>query len=213
MRNRPTASDEIGQKGKRKMKNYKIKSISLGGNRKLINAVKKEGLQTFNPQGKWNGYGYEKLPLSVRITSISEMRKFNKIKNEIEESHTRQITEQEKKEKWATRLSKLTGISISEALEIAKEKEEYKAEQIEKMEDKQFDNYSVKREKLINKMERENPLRYIKNKEHAQAILSASRRHNCSNYEEMLDVAREKASSGDIDKSEVKEYARQNMRF
>ena len=43
----------------------------LEGNRKLINACKKNNLQTFNPQGKWNGYGYEKLPMAVKITSLS----------------------------------------------------------------------------------------------------------------------------------------------
>ena len=72
---------------------------------------------------------------------------------------------------------------------------------------------SVRRGKLIAKMERENPLRYIKNEEHAQNILAASERHNNSDYEDKLEEGRELAASGDIDRAEVKEYARNNMQF
>ena len=66
------------------MGNYKSKSIPLNGNRKLINVVKKAGLKTYHPKGCWNGFGYEMLPLEVEINSLSEMRKFNKIKRELE---------------------------------------------------------------------------------------------------------------------------------
>ena len=65
-------------------KPYQPKVISLQGNRRLQNAVKKAGLKTVHPQGRFNGYGYEKLPLAVEIHSLGEMRKYNKIKREIE---------------------------------------------------------------------------------------------------------------------------------
>ena len=68
------------------MGNYKSKSIPLNGNRKLINVVKKAGLKTYHPKGCWNGFGYEMLPLEVEINSLSEMRKFNKIKRELEDN-------------------------------------------------------------------------------------------------------------------------------
>ncbi|GEM_PF-4504976 len=65
------------------MKEYKSKVISLDGNRKLQNALRKAGLNLFNPRGGWNGYGYDRLPLAVNITSLSEMRKYNKIKKKL----------------------------------------------------------------------------------------------------------------------------------
>ena len=70
---------------------------------------------------------------------------------------------------------------------------------------------SIKRNQLIRKMERENPLRKIKDVEHAKAILVAHNRHNNTNYESLLEEARELANIGEIEKDEVKEYARQKM--
>lgn len=54
------------------MREYKEKVISLDGNRKLINACKKNSLETFNPRGCWNGYGYEKLPMAVKIKGVTK---------------------------------------------------------------------------------------------------------------------------------------------
>lgn len=79
------------------MAEYKQKSISLQGNRKLINAVRKAGLRTYNPKGSWNGYGYEQLPLEVEINSVGEMRKFNKIKKELEVNANKLEAEKERK--------------------------------------------------------------------------------------------------------------------
>ena len=98
-------------------------NISLNGDRKLINAVKKAGLKTINPNGPYNGYGYEKLPLHVVIESLGDKRKFNSVKNEISDVPKKAPkTEEQKMEEWARRLSKLTGMSHSEAMEIAEEK-------------------------------------------------------------------------------------------
>lgn len=114
---------------------YKEKEINLYGNRRLINAVKKAGLKTYNPTGEWNGYGYERFPLHVIIRSVGEMRKFNKIKKELEQNPVKAKTEEEKIISWCRRLSKLTGIDETEARQIADEKIDYKMQKIEEKED------------------------------------------------------------------------------
>lgn len=123
--------------------------------------------------------------MAVKITSLAEMRKFNKLKGELEGSNTvaKPKTEEEKQAEWISRLCRLTGISEDDAKEIAEEKLEYKCDQISMLEDRQAERYSVQREKLIRKIERSNPLRYIQNKEHALAILAASSRHTNTDYE------------------------------
>lgn len=191
------------------MADYKAKTLPLNGDRKLINACKKAGLTTFHPKGEWNGYGYEQLPLVVTISSLSDMRKYNKIVKELAAATPKPtLTYEEKIAKWVARLAKLTDITIEEAQEIADEKLEYKQEQIQKLEDRQYEHYSVKRQILINKIERSNPLRYIKNSEHAYNILGAHERHTQTNYEELLEQGAEMAQYGEIDKDEVHEYAR-----
>lgn len=207
--------DEAIKKERRviKVAEYKEKVISLDRNRKLINACKKAGLECFNPQGRWNGYGYEKLPMAVCIKSLGEMRKFNKIKKELDDAPApKQLTEEEITKKWCKRLVKLTGIDIEDAREIAKEKLEYKDEQIDRLNDREALHPSRQRQKLINRISRSNPLRYIKDEEHAYAIIEASERHNLTNYEGLLEQARDMAAMGEIDRDEVKEYARQHMR-
>ena len=191
---------------------YKEKIISLEGNRKLINLCKKNDMYTFNPRGEWNGYGYDKLPMAVKITSLAEMRKFNKLKRELElsTSESKPKTEEERISEWVNRLCKLTGISREEAEEIAEEKLEYKQSQISMLEDRQYERYSVKRQKLINKIDRSNPLRYIKNKDHAMAILDASYRHNTTDYERKLQILHEMEEMGIIEKGEAKEIAKTN---
>ena len=138
------------------------------------------------------------------------MRKFNKIKRELEGSSvtTKRKTEEEKQAEWINRLCRLTGISEDGAKEIAEEKLEYKWDQISMLEDRQAERYSVQREKLIRKLERSNPLRYIKNKEHAMAILEAGNRHTCTDYEKKLKVLHELEKEGFIEKGDAKEIAR-----
>jgi len=192
----------------------KVKIISLNGNRKLINACKKAGLPLHNPQGEWNGYGYKRLPLAVTLSSLKEVRKFNKIKRELEKIPVKKPkTPEEIREKWAKRLVKLTGISMEDALEIAQEKEDYKQEQIYDLEERQIDHYSRRRQTLINQITRSNPLRYIKDSNHAQNILAAHHRHSETNYENLLDEGRELAAEGQIARSEVKDYARQSVQL
>lgn len=122
-------------------------------------------------------------------------------------------TEEEKKEAWAKRLSKLTGVSFERCLEIADEKLNDKVERINDLISRQDIRYSRRRESLIREIERENPIRRIKDEKHAFNILTASVRHNESDYERRLCEAREMAEWGELDKSEVKEYARQHTHY
>ncbi len=172
------------------MTEYKEKVISLNKNQKLVNACKKAGIDVFNPQGEFNGYGYTKLPAHARITSVAEMRKFNKIRSEITGEVKPELTEEEKIDKWCDRLVKLTGITFDEAKKIALEKLDYKQDRINLLLSRDDKSISKQRNKLISKVERENPLRYIKDKEHANAVLAASYRHNNTNYESALDEGR-----------------------
>ena len=186
-----------------------MKTIDLYGDKKLINLLKKNGFETINPQGEFNGYGYQKLRLHVVIYNDNEEYKFLDLKKSLNEVKSKTPVSKPE-EKWCKRLSKLTGISIDEAQEIAKEKDEYHSDQIIKLDNRQYERYSVKRQKLINKISRSNPLRYIKDEEHAKNILVASKRHNLTNYDKLLEEARELVQWGQLDYCDVKEYAHKN---
>lgn len=159
----------------------------------------------------FNGYGYTTWTRCYTLTR-GDVRKYNSLQPQKE---TPKKSYEERKaaayESWCKRLSKLTGISIEEAQTIANEKIEYHQEKIDEVQDRQYDRYSSQRQKLIDKMERTNPLRRIQDESHARAILAASDRHNNTNYDNLLNEGRELAKWGDIDRSEVKEYARTNM--
>ena len=198
---------------------YNRKIISLEGNRKLINAIKKAGIRTFHPQGPYNGYGYIQLPLAAEITSIGEMRKFNRIKKEIAslESTSKKVKSPEEiMEAWAKRLVKLVGeecgISLEEAREIAESKLNYKYEKINELEERQYrERYSVQREKLIKKMTRENPLRRIKDASHAMGIVAAYRRHTTTAYDIYLQEYHEEEEENGIRDGGAREYARRKV--
>ena len=182
---------------------------SLHGDRKLINACRKAGLPLHNPVIGYNRYGTKYGYKSVTFSTIGDVRKYNKICKEIENAQEKKVKSYaEKKEDWCKRLTKLTEITIEEAREIAKEKEDYQEDQISELEDRQSEHHSRKREVLINKIRRSNPLRYIRDSSHAYNILSASNRHKNTDYESRLKEGRELAQIGDIDGSEVRDYAR-----
>lgn len=186
---------------------YEAKSIKLNGNRKLINECKRAGLVCYNPKGAWNGYGYERLPMEVMIHSLSDMRKYNKILRGMASDHVRKITEEEKEEKWCKRLSKLTGIALEEAKKIAIDKKNAKIEEINNLIDRQNEHYSIKREKLIKKIERSNPLRYIENEEHAKRIINAHNRHSNTAYNSYLEEIHQMEADGEILRGHAKERA------
>ena len=203
------------------------RTVSLCRDRKKINACKKVGLPLHNPRGRWNGYGYERLPIAVTLSTIGEVRKFNKICKKLtekKEKPTETRSPAQKIESWCKRLSLLSGISIEEARNIAQEKIDYLDVNIEKrfssaqayepkgitaryplwVKQAEKDYYRFYEDESV-------ALRKITDKEHAYAILSASNRHNNTNYESKLEEGKELAKIGNIEKSEVRNYARRHL--
>jgi len=175
----------------------------------IVKAINPKASKTL--QGAWNGYGYTNLGKHLFPENLLEIKNGLKKLNVEEKKEKVEVSFEDKMQKWAKRLSKLAEITFNEALKIAEEKIDYKNEQIWKVEERQNDRFSIQREKLINKMERENPLRPIKDIGHAQAILAASHRHNNTDYESKLEEGREMAESGIIDREDVKGYARREI--
>jgi hypothetical protein len=163
----------------------------------------------------FNGYGYATSNyeyLMSRKDAATLLEMLHK-RNEAAKKRKR-LTFEERTAAWCRQLVRLTGISMDDAQRIAEEKLEAHAKKINELEERQLKEcYSVMRKKLIDKMCRENPLRRIKDANHAFAILGASVRHNESNYDDMLDEAREKAAMGEIDYCEIQSYARQHARY
>ena len=161
----------------------------------------------------YNGYGYSTQnywyllkPKDAKV--VQEMLSKRKGKKR------KVLTQEEKISAWCRRLAKLTGISAETARVLAEEKLDDKYRQIRDLEDRQISlRYSTRRQKLIDSIYRSNPLRHIRDIEHASNILNASVRHNESDYEYMLKEARELADLGEIDHGEVKSYARQNTTY
>lgn len=159
----------------------------------------------------WNGYGYADHEYIYILTpkkydsllDIIKGKTTQKKEKKNEDSNKKIIT-------WAKRLAKLTGLSLEEAIKIAFEKIEYKKEELQLLEERQSEKYSIQRDKLIRKKERENPLRRIEDSFHADAILTASKRHKNTNYEHLLKEGRELVKMGVIDNA--KEYARKNYK-
>ena len=178
---------------------------------KVQKFIKAHKMAEYHSDYNWNGYGYadhDHFYLLARKDALMLMEM-------IEEKKKRpRKTEDDIKKAWARRLVRLTDdIDYETALAIAEEKLDYKVQKIDEMESRQDERYSVRRQKLIKKMRRENPLRPIKNAEHAHAILAASERHKNTNYESMLQEAHELAELGEIDRGEVQQYARQHIEY
>jgi hypothetical protein len=202
---------------------------SLYGDRKKINMCRKVGLPLHNPQGEWNGYGYKRLALVVTLSTIGEVRKFKKICKDCKELEKEKAAKktrspQEKIESWCKRLSLLSGISTEEARKIAQEKIDYFDRNIEKRfssaqayeprgGNARYPAWVRQAEKDYSKFyeDESSALRRITNEQHAHAILSASNRHNNTDYESRLEEGKELAFIGDIEKSEVRDYARSNL--
>lgn len=167
----------------------------------------------------WNGYGYQD-KYNDYFVSVSDGRKILSIIAGKKTKRKPAKTWEQVRDTWARRLVRLLScepgyewITLSIAQDIAEEKNDYKFQQIEKVEERQHERYSPRRASLVRKMERENPLRHIVDVDHAKAIIQASNRHNNSDYERLLDKFRDDAEWGLIDRSEVKEKARINMQY
>ena len=190
-------------------------------------------IKAINPEfshdltGEWNGYGYTKLGKHLLSAHYAEVKKeLKKLLKKAVYGKWRYKEEktEEKIQKWAERLAKLTLITLDEALDIAYEKIEFKV-------DKLFDsmNYECsgwkipawkkKAERDYDRIagiggDRSKALDRIEDEGHAQAILIASRRHNLSDYDEKLQEAKELLVSGELnDKVDIKDWARQNMKY
>lgn len=184
-------------------------------NRKEINVIKHINPDYIVEQYDYSGRYPKRLGMFLRRNKLGyALNAIKKLDTAVKKKETIK-TQEEINLAWAKRLVKLLDdeISLEYAIKIAEEKIEYKEKEIENLEEKQFDRYSPKRAVLISQIERSNPLRRIKDIEHAKAILGASNRHNNSDYELQLEEAKNLALCGNIDKSEVQEYARKNMSF
>lgn len=158
----------------------------------------------------YNGYGYQ----HHHYYYIMSAYQFNKIRKMLISQSNAKTDKKpiDKVAQWCNRLVKLTNITLDEAQQIADEKLAYQDECIAEVEKRQQKRYSHQRSKLISKMKRENPLRRIVDADHAFAILSASRRHNNTNYDSLLEDYRDEVRIGNIDYADVRELARLNYR-
>lgn len=186
--------------------------------REKYNLCKKVGAAFEDIRELQHAYGNHSFYRTIgRVATLTDeqLYEFKKLARAKSKKTPRKIlTDAEKQEQWCRRLVKLVGdptFTLAQARTIAQEKIDYKANQIYMMQDRQCENPSRQRGKLINKMERENPLRRIEDVEHAQAILAASHRHNNTNYESKLEEGRELASMGELDRADVRDFARQEI--
>jgi hypothetical protein len=115
---------------------------------------------------------------------------------------------EEKLLKWAKELSDYTGINIEDAIKIGKNRKEAQQEQLAKLEKRQYRYFDTKRVETINDIKKDYPLVQIEGKKHAFAIIGAYKRHVETNYDEMLEKAKEMAFSGLIEKDEISKYAK-----
>lgn len=137
----------------------------------------------------YNGYGYRDTVRTYSLTPY-QLRKYKELGENYQPP--KNLSEAEKIARWANRLSKLADVDIEKAHVIALEKIDYKQTQIEELEERQADlRYSEKRQSLINKLIRSNPLGPIKDVDHAYAIMSASHRHNETDYDFRLGAKNE----------------------
>ncbi len=173
---------------------------------KFLAKAKTAGLQIISITGEWNGYGYTS-SREVLATPQSQAI-YNSLQNYCKKPK-KEKSEEEKIEAWAKRMQKLSGEDLYFCKKVAEEKIEYKEEKIEEMEERQSENYSTRRAALIRKMKRENPLRRLVDKEHAYAVLIASRRH-AGNYDNKLEQAHFLEKIGELEKGSAREWARQN---
>ncbi len=161
----------------------------------------------------FNGYGYSTQNYWY-LLKLKDAKIVQEMLSERKGQKRKVLSQEEKISAWCRRLAKLTGISMETARAIAEEKLEDKYRQISELENRHVTlRYSTMREKQIDSIYRSNPLRRIKDKEHAFAVLQASVRHKESDYESMLTIAKELAERGEIGYDEVKSYARQNATY
>ena len=185
---------------------------SLLGKLKKFVEEKKIEYRTYGDN--YNGYGYQDNYHEYYLTA-KDGKAFIELLNGKKATEKKIKSDEEIRDEWARSLVKKSknAVSFEEAKTIAEEKLRYKDERIAAMWSRQDDGYSIKREKLINKMKRENPLRRIIENDHALAIIDASNRHNKTSYDKLLQEAHELARYGEIERGTAKEWAREQIKI
>ena len=185
---------------------------SLLGKLKTFVEDKKIEYRTYG--ANYNGYGYQDHFHEYYLTS-KDGKYFLELLNGKKATEKKVKTDEEVRDEWARSLVKKSknAVSFEEAQIIAEEKLKYKDDRIAVILSRQDERYSVKREKLINKMQRENPLRRIIDYDHALAIIDASERHNKTSYDKFLQQAHELERYGEIERGTAKEWAREQIKI
>ena len=181
---------------------------------KLKNFVEETKVDYRTYGANYNGYGYEDHYHEYYLTA-KDGKAFLEMLNGKKATEKKVKSDEEIRDEWAKSLVRKSkkAISFEEAKTIAEEKLKYKEDRIAAVRSRQYERYSVKREKLINKMQRENPLRRIIDYDHALAIIDASNRHNKTSYDKFLQEAHELERYGEIERGTAKEWAREQIKI
>ena len=185
---------------------------SLLGKLKTFVEEKKVEYRTYG--ANYNGYGYQDNYHEYYLTA-KDGKTFIEMLNGKKTTEKKVKSDEEVRDEWARSLVRKSknAVSFEEAKIIAEEKLKYKEDRIDAMRSRQDERYSIKREKLINKMQRENPLRRIIDYDHALAIIDASNRHNKTSYDKFLQEAHELERYGEIERGTAKERAREQLKI
>ena len=185
---------------------------SLLGKLKTFVEEKKIDYHTYGDN--FNGYGYQDHYHEYYLTA-KDGKAFLELLNGKKTTAKNVKSYEEIRDEWARSLVRKSknAVTFEEAKSIAEEKLRYKDERIDAMSSRQYERYSVKREKLIEKMKRENPLRRIIDYDHALAIIDASERHNKTSYDKFLEQAHELERYGEIERGTAKEWAREQIKI
>ena len=181
---------------------------------KLKNFVEEKKVEYRTYGDNYNGYGYKDNYHEYYLTA-KDGKAFMELLNGKKATEKKIKSDEEIRDEWARSLIKKSknAVSFEDAQIIAEEKLKYKEDRIDAMRSRQDERYSVKREKLINKMQRENPLRRIIDYDHALAIIDASNRHNKTSYDKFLEQAHELERYGEIERGTAKEWAREQIKI
>ena len=181
---------------------------------KLKNFVEEKKVDYRTYGDKFNGYGYQDHYHEYYLTA-KDGKAFLELLNGKKTTEKKVKSDEEVRDEWARSLVRKSknAVSFEDAQTIAEEKLKYKDDRIEAVRSRQYERYSVKREKLINKMQRENPLRRIIDYDHALAIIDASERHNKTSYDKFLEQAHELERYGEIERGTAKEWAREQIKI
>ena len=184
----------------------------LLGKLKTFVEEKKVEYRTYG--GSYNGYGYQNHYHEYYLTA-KDGKAFLEMLNGKKTTEKKVKSDEEIRDEWARSLVRKSknAVTFEDAQAIAEEKLKYKDERIDAMWSRQDERYSIKREKLINKMQRENPLRRIIDYDHALAIIDASNRHNKTSYDKFLEQAHELERYGEIERGTAKEWAREQIKI